>query len=68
MSDPQQPPIERLIISLQTQLRSGCVDRAVRKGHPGSGDDHTDVDTHSHLKEQRHGGPVLQGPVVLTAI
>lgn len=68
VSNPQQPPVQRMVISLQTQLRSGRMDRAVREGHPGSGGDHADVDAHGHLKEERHGGPVLQGPVVLTAI
>lgn len=66
--DPQQPPVQRPVISLQTQLRLGCVDRAVREGHPGSGPHHTDVHAHGHLEEQWHGGPVRQGPVVLTAI
>lgn len=68
VSNPQQPPIQGMVISLQAQLRSGRVDRAVREGHPGSGRDHADVDAHGHLKEERHGGPVLQGPVVLAAI
>lgn len=68
VSDPKQPPINRFIVSLQTQLRSWCVDRAVRESHPGSGDGHTDVNTHGHLKEQWHGRPVLQGPVVLAAM
>lgn len=66
--DPLQPPVERLVISLQTQLGARRVGRAVGEGHPGSGDDHADVHTQSHPKERRHGAAVLQGPVLLAAI
>lgn len=66
MPDPQQPPVQSLLIALQTELGSERVDRAVREGHPGSGGDHTHVHTHGDQQQQRHGG--LQGPAVLTAI
>lgn len=66
MPDPQQPPVQGLLIPLKAELRSESVDRAVREGHPGSGGDHAHVHAHGDLIELRHGG--LQGPVVLTAI
>lgn len=66
VADPQEPPVQGLLVPLQTQLRSERVHRAVCEGHPGSGGDHTHVHTHGDLEERRHGE--LQGPVVLAAV
>lgn len=66
MLDPQQPPVQSLLVPLEAELRSERLDRAVGEGHPGPGGDHAHVHTHRDLKQRRHGG--LQGPVVLAAV
>lgn len=66
VADPQQPPVQSLLIALQAELRAQIVHRAVGEGHPGSRRDHAHVHAHGQLRQPGHGG--LQGPVVLAAI